>query len=167
MTGGGGVTGLPLTLKSDRLFAGALGDGLLGCPFEGFDEPGVAGHADSGGAFVDAVGEVVRESEQHLLRHDRMLSLLISAIRSDITMDMTTKRICQEWVIYLLRQEPNVKAYWEEWGAEYSADAADGQLWRLEDEVGVGNVRVEASWAEANADGSPAPNGRRWREVYA
>lgn len=50
---------------------------------------------------------------------------------------MTMKRITQEWVIYTLMLLPNEKSHWQEWGSEFSGDAAEVAYWSLEEELGA------------------------------
>jgi hypothetical protein len=76
---------------SDLLLDRSGGDGLVESPFEGADEPGVAGKADAGGPFVDSGDEFVGDSERHLL-HTDTVSDLITDNRSDTVSGMTTNR---------------------------------------------------------------------------
>lgn len=97
-------------MKSDGFFDGALSDGLGDGPVECLDEPCVAGEADLGGSFVDAVYEVVGDAEQHLLlNHDGMLSPLIADTESDSVSDMTTGKVMRNSIYVRSQQDALTK----------------------------------------------------------
>lgn len=57
----------PQPTGSNLLFDDARRDGLVECPVQGFDEPGVAGHADFRGSGVDAFEHVGVDAEEDFL----------------------------------------------------------------------------------------------------